>query len=761
MGSDAGDHAHSRFRRWLTRAWRRQLAKVFHQIYRVRHKAAQYRARYAKYTGDGAAVLLLAASVYLVPSIQTLLEPRFSTEESVQRLQGLLLNTGSALIGAAAIVTSLVLFAMQVNVERLPHGLFRHFSQDRKLLGTFASTFVLAIGVASSSTVAERPWLAIVLISAFWAVLFILYLFLFAYRRALRLINPLGQLQILLDATRKDLRRWGRRADRATPLLESDEEPPAIPPHARPTPNAPRTTFFQINPHWTATAARNVQHAMSIARRNAEHGDLEVVRGAFTAVAGINDAYINAKGRTFYANTPLLEHPLASDAFITETLESLRQFAVWAIGRRDERLIEHSLRALATFVRLYLAIDYANSNSEKSHAHLAAVYLEKTVQKAAPYDMVDVLMEGQRLLGQSARAFVSAGAITNAAGVSDKIAVIAGAACVKKSSCPVTMEGVRQLADLTLYLLRSPSYNASYALGKVRENVSLVATTILKVPDASFPGIHGTTLAPYYSSSESQGLRVQLTELVNAVLAADSDDEAAQNVIRNLAQWADGLHPPIREILCEAIAARSHFTIHMFQWIQGITEILLVASISPACDPHRQVELRSHAGSLVATLDAIPEDEDSVRFVEVFQLTETLFEAALDARRRDCDDSAEGIARLLLTWTFKGGRYMTGWGVLERGLCACAALALSRPEGAVDDFKTAIRQHLASDQAPDQEVLARAAHEIRRRTRPAFGPEYAHSTIDRALAELNDHAVVSLLEEIADMLSPEARAALI
>ena len=159
-------------------------------------------------------MLLVSASAYLSPTLQPTLEAHFPTEEAVRTVQSLILNTGSALIGAAAIVTSLVLFAMQVNVERMPHGLFRRLSEDRKLLGAFTVAFVLAIGVAALSTVAEQAKLAVVLVSSGWAIFLILGLFLYAYRRALRLINPLEQLQILLDDTRKELRRRARRAER-------------------------------------------------------------------------------------------------------------------------------------------------------------------------------------------------------------------------------------------------------------------------------------------------------------------------------------------------------------------------------------------------------------------------------------------------------------------------------------------------------------------------------------------------------------------
>ena len=196
---------------------------------------------------------------------------------------------------------------------------------------------------------------------------------------------------------------------------------------------------------------------------------------------------------------------------------------------------------------------------------------------------------------------------------------------------------------------------------------------------------------------------------MNAVSAAESDNESAKTVIRNVEQWADGLYRTTKELLLKAVAARSHFTIHMLQWIQGVTELLLALSNASACDPHSQRELRSHARWLIATLDWIPNDEKSVTFAENFQLTEILFESALDAKGRGCEENADEIARSLLLWTFKGGRYINGWGVLERGLCGCASLALSGEADAVDALKAGIEHHLQGDHAPEPEVLAHAA----------------------------------------------------
>ena len=669
------------------------------------------------------------------------------------------MNTGAALIGATAIVTSLVLFAMQVNVERLPHRLFRRLSQDRKLLIAFASAFVLAVGVATLSAFTGQIGLAAVLVSAVWAIFLILGLFLYAYKRALRLINPLEQLQMLLDDTRKELRRWARRAERVMPALEDDDEAKPETPEGEHTPDTARTVFFQLNPYWTAEASRGVRHAMTFARRYAEQGDYEVAGGALTAIVGINAAYVEAKGKTFYANNMFMEHPLASDAFINETLEHLRQNADSANGRKDEQQIEQSLQAIGALVPVYLSIDYADSHAEKHHAQLAAGYLANAVQAVVAHSLADVLMEGQRLLGRAAGHFVAVGKTNFTAVLSQRIATIAGSGCASEANRPVTAEGIRQLANLTLQLLRSPSHNARYALCQAHENVNFVAKLLLLVPDTPGGNIHASTLAPYYSSSDMQSLRVHLTELVNAVAAAGPDDENAKTVIRNLERWTDDIYRPAKELLLASVAVKSHFTIHMFQWVQGVTEILLAASSAPACDTDTQRELRDHARWLIATLDWIPSDEKTVTFAENYQLTGTFFEAAADARRHGCNENAEAISLHLLSWAFKGGRHSTGMAILERGLCGCAALALTANAGAVDALKAEISRRLQRDDAPEREVRLHGANSLRQKVRElgerTAGPGYTMSAIDRAMEKLDYGSIATLLEEIAVTLVPE------
>ena len=406
------------------KTWWRQTGEFWLFVYRTQHQTRQTYARYGSWLRTATIGALIGASGYSAPILQRVLETELGTVEASRRIQSFVLTTGGALVGAAAIVTSLVLFAMQVNVERMPHGLFRQLSDDRKVLGAFAGTFVLAIGIAASSTVTEQDNVAVVLIGSTWAFLTILWLFRYAYRRALQMINPGHQLKMLLEETTKDLRGWGRKADRVGRMLEDGQSGEADASGKETSPDVTRTGFFQAYPRWATAATRNVQHAMAIARRYTEQDDYEVAGAALSAVVCINAAYIAAKGRTFYSNVLFLEHPGSHDDFITDSLEHMRQNADRAIVRRDERQIEQTMQALTGLVQVYLRIGYASRNAEKTHAFLAAGYLAQAVRAVIPHDMADVLMEGQRLLGQAACSFVRAGSVLDGAGLGEKIAAV-------------------------------------------------------------------------------------------------------------------------------------------------------------------------------------------------------------------------------------------------------------------------------------------------------------------------------------------------
>ena len=243
--------------------------------------------------------------------------------------------------------------------------------------------------------------------------------------------------------------------------------------------------------------------------------------------------------------------------------------------------------------------------------------------------------------------------------------------------------------------------------------------------------------------------------MVNALSDSKPDSADAQSVISNIEQWADDLYETQKDLLLAAVKTKSHFTFDMIRWITGITEILLAASNAPACNDHDRQELRRHALWLISTLTWIPDDKDTVTFIENFQMTETLFEAAIDAHNRDCEEIAKDIGDILMSWTFKGGKHQTGRGILKRGLCGLAVLALARNDAQVTEFKSAVSYRLSKDSAPEQGIRDRAARGIRERTATLYRQgRHWTSRIDMAIDQSDHQKLRLLLEEIANLLSP-------
>jgi len=241
------------------------------------------------------------------------------------------------------------------------------------------------------------------------------------------------------------------------------------------------------------------------------------------------------------------------------------------------------------------------------------------------------------------------------------------------------------------------------------------------------------------------------------LVKADSGDEKATAIIHNIEQWTDELYQTEKELLLLAIERRSHFTFDMVHWIAHVTKLLTAISQAPACDRHTKEQIIRHASWLISVLSWIPNDSDSVSFVENFQMTETLFEAALDAYDLNCDELFENARDLLSTWAFKAGRHHVGWAILERSMYGLATLALCRDN--MDDvprLKTRMTAALSrAEEAPDQELRDRAARDIRRRANTLYRQGHWSSRIENAMSQIDPDKLGPLLIELADLLSPE------
>lgn len=728
-------------------------AKSWQKIYFLKNWLYNLKLKYSGRLGLLLLFVLVLITALFVPTLQCYLEPYFSQQSQLDSIRALFLTLGGALIGATAIAFSLIMFAMQVNVERMPHGLFKKFSSDLKLLGAFATTFSLATIIIGLSLIPDKSWVAKATTATVWCSLLIILLFVFAYRRALALISPTMQLGLVVADTEKSFKMWDRAVKRTTPLLRENVNTETEDEETRRKYDMDRVTYFRLHPSWTTSAEQAISYCITFSRRYAEHGDHEISRISLNSIVAINALYIKTKGKTFFANNFLFDNPLASDSFLTNTLEHLRQNVQVAISRKDEQFIEQNLHSLLQLTQLYLSIEYGDADATRSHAHLVSGYLTSAVESVIPHDMADVLIEGVSLLGSAARLIIAHDKPEYTTTISKTIVLIACTGSINKNYHPVSQVAVKQLAIITFELLQSKSRNVGYAIKEVKSHIKLIVEMFLNTPDAPMMSFLDKSLASYYSATSTDSLMSWLTGLTNTLLTAKQDDEAAQQVIRHLVGWAGELYQTEKELLLLSIGKRSHFTFDLVHWVVHITKLLFAVSCAEVCNDHDKDKLRKAALWLINVLSWIPDDEEVIKYIETYHITDNIFEVAVAAYRRDCDKEALEIRELLLEWTYKSGKYQTGWGTLKKSLCGLACLNLIF-DLADEVILSEIGTYLTKEEVASIELRSRTARDLHKEAEK-YRTNYGHDAIDIAMTEVNQERLRVLLHKIADHLYPE------
>ncbi|HCD7745622.1 TPA: hypothetical protein ND538_001397 [Serratia marcescens] len=680
----------------------------------------------------------------------------FTSTELFSVLRSLLGGIGAALIGATAIAFSLVVFAMQINVERMPHGLFRKLSSDKKLLGSFLGSFIIAFIIASMSMIKYSNYAIHAIVVAIGGTLSILLLFLYSYRRALQLINPIEQLSIMSNASRRDLRKWNHLAEKAI-IVMSETSPPNVDSDVEKSQfNVAKASFFKVNSDWNKTAIQAIHYAISYAKRFAEQGDYEVTEYAFECIMRVNAAYCSAKHGTFVGKNPFLDIPDATDGFINTSLELMRQTMQTALVKGDERLAENTLRGISSLYGVYLMIEYPGREKSKHHASLAARYMESAVESVAPHNKPDLMMEGIRLMGKSAIVALDYTEPTEIISLAGKIAMLSSVGVISKNYQPVTLTAFEQLAEITYQLLIKGKHDIRYPIEKLRSNVTESAKRFLETQDSPLNSLHQYTLGPYFSSTSFSSFRSKLTALVNQLIEAPADNLRAGEIIANIETWADQLYASQKELLLLSVHKRSSFIFDVISWAVVVSELLNALSNAPSCTPYLKDELRKHANLLISTLSWLPDEQESVAFAENFSLTENLFEAALSGFNRDCIEFYENCKQLLIGWAKKGGRYESGWGILDKSVQGLIALVINeRSDAAVAGLKSQFQVMLGSDNAPTQEERTRAATRLVKSISSIRRHTYMHSRIDYMLSKLKYADVSKLIYEFAEILAPD------
>ncbi|MCY0095455.1 hypothetical protein [Hoeflea ulvae] len=670
--------------------------------------------------------------------------------ERLSAFRSLLVGIGASLIGATAIIFSVVMLAVQLNFARIPFGLFRRLSSDVPLLASFAATFIFGVVIGLCALLPDETWIAPAVIVSSWCMLAALALFFIAYKRALDLISPAKQMQIVLHKADRSMRRWEKRADRFAPFLEN-----------RPTPGVnrdiARASFFQLHPEWESDVREASSHMLAFARRYAEQGEYDVSAIALNGLVRINGRYISTRGDTFFASNPFFTNPLTTEALISDTLEKLRRLAMSAQGRSDEEQFIQVMSTLASLCGTYTHIDYGRKfNVELRHSQLAASYLTGVVEGAPRTFGPDVLMEGVRLLGQCALVLVQARRALGVITIAKSISTVALLGLVKPGHEPITSTAVQQLANLAFSMLRSEERDINFPSKEVSSSIRTIAHAVLLTADKPLASQHSAHLKPYYALTDYGTFGDGLRKLINAVIERPAVDDDAKRILDHLSAWSDGIHEGEKQLLLAAVNKQSFLALDLINWICHITKVLVVASTAPAASDHDRTELIRNAKRLIYVLDWLPDEKEVVAFVENFQFIEQLFEVTLEMHGKGEDEIAEAARYVLFRWSLKAGKYQTGWGSLARALTALCVLAVWKEgSGWVTWLKNEFTIRLPG-RSIDEEIRKRAADDLREIAKNPSNDRYGLGSVGYHMSRVDRGRFAECMNAVADLLDPEA-----
>lgn len=569
----------------------------------------------------------------------------------------------------------------------------------------------------------------------------------YAYRRSLTLINPTKQLGILTKIAKRDFGIVVKRSVRARPFYETDEE------GQEETVDIKRLMYFRAHPGWIDSGMAACDYSMAFVHRYAEMGDYDVAESALGALVAINSSYVNARGNTYFSPNALMEVPTAHDGFINNTLEHLRQSLRGAVARGDERHIELIFRAFRSLVFVYSEIKYSQKHGEKTHANLAASYLANGVKSVVPHGMADVLMEGATQMGEAALLLVKRHSPSDGSMLSGELVLVGIAGLAKKEYFPVTEIAMQQFKRLLVVVLLDCDGDTRLAFEDLMSRIFAISKIYIGLPDESPFAIMGNCLGSIYSSGSPDSFVNQFGRICESLREIDGENENAKSVFHNINSFASSLPRGQREAFLIAIEKRSSFCVDIVMWIDGIAHALVVVSSYPECPEHIREELREHAYSLWCLFTWVPDEKEAITHIENSQITEKLFWAAMVGLQLGFDDYSLKIQSLLLKWTVKGGKHLTGWGILENGLCAlCALVVQAAGEGLREQLRENVTQAVSGIH---QDLKDRAARTIREKAMNLGGRGVIYGDIGDALNRGDREPLRELMQEIANIISPD------
>lgn len=548
--------------------------------------------------------------------------------DSLKSLQAIFLSVGSALIGSTAIIFSIIIFTLQVNNERVPHGVFKKLSTDKKLFASFIFALIFSICIATSSFLSAKYALCTIQTAILFFVI-ILCCFIYSYTRALKLISPIYQLETIVKDAKDDLLKWSMN-------YEKNKK------------NITKYDFFNNHPSWTDNAKQDVIYCNSYAKKLIEKNDYETSKEALKSIAKINATYVEVKNQAFVRRRSFSDSLSSNDKFIEDTLEEIRQNIQDGLARNDERFIINNLEILQELHYIYSNIQYINSRGDRFASSLASFYLIEGLEASISHNISNVMLSGIRLLSVVTEKEIIDGESQNIRNIVKIIADLACCGIIDKKLEPIAKSALDKLSEMTVQLLLSKEHDTNFITKEMNEFLYKIGKTEIISLDTSYVVFENI----YYSRVSSE-----LIDFVNSLTAQELKEDIKQNIIKtieNIEKWSDSICYENRELFTLALEYNSNFAHQLVDFISNVSRCLMALATLEIVDEALSSKLQKNALCLISIFSFIREDKNTIMLLEMSNFTDTIFKLAVDAHKDGLIDIACEVRKILLSVGFRG-----------------------------------------------------------------------------------------------------------
>lgn len=546
-------------------------------------------------------IILFILFLLILYFIEPIFKCYFIEENAFKDLKTFLVTISAGLVGLTAIIFTLIIFSMQTNLEKLPFGLFKNFSSDKKLMFYLGMMLTLSILIGILSLVQDScfsGWIFNIFLVSIVSIYSFIYL---SFKRGLKLINPLEQLNMIIEDTKKNLN-------------------------------------FE----------KNIHYVDSIIKRNLDVLEYEVSAYALNTLISINSIYIQKKGKTFYGfNSFNPNDTNFNDVVINDTLERLRvNFSIF-LRKNDEIAIEQILSCYVVLIKVYESIKYFNNHDTKIHSNIAHRHLINDIEKLFTLKNPDLLMSSTRKLEEVSIFYIEKGLVIDSIIINSFIGKI-GLFVISEQSLDLVVQTVmNSFTNITKKLLLSNG-DISFTLEELNKEIMNILKLIIKFPIINYKHYIGD-----YYSYDNNSLNNYLINLGNLILEQETISEKEKIILDNILIFAKESYRIQQELFNFSIENKDSIINELLSMIISISYLFVFLTTLN----YKKEEFLKWAKYYLLIISLIPKEKEFVKYLSKYGINERLFKLGKDCIKDDFYEIIPTIIELMINWSFKVCEY--------------------------------------------------------------------------------------------------------